>query len=167
MTVLARPAESSDARRTLSILMSAYACEPHLGSEPGVGWHWATRLASAGHEVRVLTRANNREVIEDALAAHPVPRLSFAYYDLPAWMRRCKNQAGLWARLYYVAWQWGAYGVARRLCRETRFDVVHHITFGVFRHPSFMAFLGLPFVFGPVGGGETAPRPLRKSLPLR
>jgi glycosyltransferase involved in cell wall biosynthesis len=167
MTVLAPPGDSNDARRTLSILMSAYACEPHLGSEPGVGWHWATRLASAGHEVRVLTRANNREVIEDTLAAHPVPRLSFAYYDLPAWMRRWKNQAGLWARLYYVAWQWGAYGVARRLCRETRFDVVHHITFGVFRHPSFMAFLGLPFVFGPVGGGETAPRPLRKTLPLR
>ena len=156
-----------DARRNLSILMSAYACEPHLGSEPGVGWHWATRLASMGHQVRVLTRANNREVIESALAARPVPRLSFAYYDLPAWMRRWKNQAGLLARLYYLAWQWGAYGIARRLCRETRFDIVHHITFGVFRHPSFMAFLGLPFVFGPVGGGETAPRPLRKTFPLR
>lgn len=155
------------ARRRLCILLSAYACEPHLGSEPGVGWHWATRLARAGHEVRVLTRANNREVIEGALAANPVPNLSFAYYDLPAWLRRWKNHSGLWARLYYLAWQCGAYGVARRLCSEVRFDIAHHITFGVFRHPSFMAFLGLPFVFGPVGGGETAPRPLRKTFPLR
>ncbi len=155
------------ARRRLRILMSAYACEPHQGSEPGIGWHWATRLARAGHQVRVLTRANNRDAIESALATTPVPNLSFAYYDLPEWMRRWKNHAGLAARLYYLLWQWGAYGVARRLCRESRFDVAHHITFGVFRHPSFMAFLGLPFVFGPVGGGETAPAPLRRTFPLR
>jgi len=154
-------------RRKLCILLSAYACEPNQGSEPGIGWHWATRLARAGHNVRVLTRANNRATIESALAASPVPNLSFAYYDLPVWMRRWKNHAGLWARLYYLLWQCGAYGVARRLCREVRFDVVHHITFGVFRHPSFLAFLGRPFVFGPVGGGETAPHELRKTFPLR
>jgi glycosyltransferase involved in cell wall biosynthesis len=117
--------------------------------------------------VRVLTRANNRETIETALAANPVANLDFAYYDLPAWMRRWKNHAGLWARLYYLLWQLGAYGVARQLCREVKFDIVHHITFGVFRHPSFMAFLGPPFVFGPVGGGESAPRGLRKTFPLR
>jgi glycosyltransferase involved in cell wall biosynthesis len=151
----------------LRILLSAYACEPHLGSEPGIGWHWATRLARAGHEVRVLTRANNRESIERALAAEPVGNLDFTYYDLPQWMRRWKNHAGLAARLYYLLWQWGAYKVARRLCSEIRFDIAHHITFGVFRHPSFMAFLGLPFVFGPVGGGETAPHELRKTFPLR
>jgi glycosyltransferase involved in cell wall biosynthesis len=96
-----------------------------------------------------------------------VPNLDFAYYDLPQWMRRWKNHAGIAARLYYILWQWGAYKVARRLCSEIRFDIAHHITFGVFRHPSFMAFLGLPFVFGPVGGGETAPRELRKTFPLR
>lgn len=158
---------ATEPRRRLRILLSAYACEPHQGSEPGVGWHWATRLARAGHEVRVITRANNRETIERALAAAPVPNLSFAYYDLPRWMRRWKNHAGLAARLYYVLWQGGSYGVARRLCREARFDVVHHITFGVFRHPSFLAFLGPPFVFGPVGGGETAPGPLRRTFPLR
>ena len=150
----------------LRILMSAYACEPHRGSEPGIGWHWATRLARTGHHVCVLTRANNRAPIEGVLEASPVPNLRFVYYDLPEWMRRWKKRAGL-SRLYYLLWQWGAYGVARRLCREARYDLVHHITFGVFRLPSFMAFLGLPFVFGPVGGGESAPWSLRKTFPLR
>jgi glycosyltransferase involved in cell wall biosynthesis len=167
MTTAARSLEPGAGARRLRILLSAYACEPHLGSEPGIGWHWATRLARAGHEVRVLTRANNRESIERALAEEPVCNLSFSYYDMPAWVRRWKNHAGLWARLYYVLWQWGAYQVARKLCGEVRFDVVHHITFGVFRHPSLMAFLGPPFVFGPVGGGETAPRELRRTFPLR
>jgi glycosyltransferase involved in cell wall biosynthesis len=146
--------------------LSAYACEPDKGSEPGIGWHWAAALGRAGHEVWVLTRANNRDAIEKALASEPIPNVRFLYYDLPAWGRWWKRR-GRGVRLYYILWQWGAYRLARGLCRELRFDVVHHITFGVFRHPSFMAFLDVPFVFGPVGGGETAPRPLRGTFPLR
>lgn len=161
-----RPGSAAASRRKLRVLLSAYACEPQKGSEPGIGWHWAVALARAGHEVRVLTRANNRDAVERALAAAPIPNLEFTYYDLPAWMRWWK-QGGRGVRLYYVLWQWGAYRVARRLCREVRFDIAHHITFGVFRHPSFMAFLDIPFVFGPVGGGETAPRQLRGTFPLR
>ena len=156
----------ADMRCGLRILLSAYACEPGKGSEPGVGWHWAVALAHAGHDVRVLTRANNRAAIETALTREPVPNLQFAYYDLPAWSRWWKRR-GHGVRLYYILWQWGAYQLARRLCREQRYDVVHHITFGVFRHPTFMAFLDVPFVFGPVGGGESAPRQLRRTFPPR
>jgi glycosyltransferase involved in cell wall biosynthesis len=163
-------ARAVPARPRLRVLLSAYACEPSKGSEPGIGWNWALGLARAGHEVWVLTRANNRAAIEQALAAAPESdlrsKLHFIYYDLPAWARWWKRGAR-GVRTYYLLWQWGAYRRARRLCRETRLDLVHHLTFGVFRHPSFMGLLGLPFVFGPVGGGETAPRALRGSFPLR
>lgn len=154
------------ARAPLRVLLSAYACEPHKGSEPGIGWNWATSLARAGHAVCVLTRANNRESIELEMAANPLPGLRFIYYDLPRWARWWKRGAR-GVHLYYLLWQWGAYKVARRLCRSANFDVAHHITFGVFRHPSFMGFLGLPFVFGPLGGGEAAPLALRWTYPLR
>jgi glycosyltransferase involved in cell wall biosynthesis len=153
-------------RRRLRVLLSAYACEPDKGSEPGIGWQWALHLAAAGHEVHAITRANNRAAIEQALSRQPVSGLQFSYYDLPRWARGWKR-GGRGVHLYYVLWQWGAFQLARRLCRARRFDVVHHITFGVFRQPSFMAFLGLPFVFGPVGGGERAPSGLRRSFPLR
>jgi glycosyltransferase involved in cell wall biosynthesis len=156
----------SGARQALRILLSAYACEPHKGSEPGIGWHWALALAQAGHEVWVLTRANNRDAIENALAAQPVPNLRFIYYDLAPWARWWKR-GGRGVRLYYVLWQWGAYRIARELCRKVRFDVIHHMTFGVFRHPSFMAFLDVPFIFGPVGGGETTPWQLRRTFRAR
>ncbi|WP_333840232.1 glycosyltransferase family 4 protein [Pelomicrobium sp.] len=152
--------------RPLRILLSAYACEPGKGSEPGIGWRWALNLARRGHDVWVLTRANNREAIEAARPQEQAPSLRFVYYDLPSWARRWKR-GGRGVRLYYVLWQWGAYRLARRLHREARFHIAHHITFGVFRHPSFMAFLDIPFVFGPVGGGEQAPRPLRRTFPLR
>ena len=42
-----------------------------------------------------------------------------------------------------------------------KFDRVHHITFGNIRQPSFLGNLGIPFDFGPVGGGERAPWRLR------
>lgn len=157
---------ASEASRPLSILLSAYACEPDKGSEPGIGWQWAMNLAGLGHRVWVLTRANNRAAIERAMAANGITNVTFLYYDLPAWARTWKR-GGRGVHLYYLLWQLGAYRVARKLTREVSIDVVHHITFGVYRHPSFMAFLGLPFVFGPVGGGERTPWELRKGFPLR
>lgn len=153
-------------RRPLCVLLSAYACEPDKGSEPGVGWQWTLHLAQAGHQVRVITRANNRPAIEAACGQYAGLDVQFYYYDLPAWTRAWKR-GGRGVHLYYLLWQWGAYRRARRLTREQTFDVVHHITFGVFRQPSFMGRLGIPFVFGPVGGGEAAPKALRRGLPWR
>ena len=48
----------------MKILLSAYACEPNKGSEPEVGWRWATELLKFNNEVYVITRLNNKENIE-------------------------------------------------------------------------------------------------------
>jgi glycosyltransferase involved in cell wall biosynthesis len=131
-----------------------------------MGWHWAVEIARMGHEVHVLTRANNVEAIERGLAQLDGPRLTVHGYDLPRWARGWKK--GLrGVRLYYALWQWGAYRRARKLHAVLQFQLAHHITFAVYRQPSFMGRLGIPFVFGPVGGGENAPPSLRRSLPLR
>lgn len=143
--------------RKLKILISAYACEPGKGSEPGVSWNMARHMAKH-HEVWVLTRANNRSVIEAELARDPLPRLHFVYHDLPRWARFWKRgQRGI--QFYYYLWQLTAIPLVRRLHREVGFDVVHHVTFVKYWAPSALAFLdGVPFVWGPVGGGESAPR---------
>jgi glycosyltransferase involved in cell wall biosynthesis len=145
----------------VKILLSAYACEPGKGSEPGVGWHWARAIAGLGHETWVLTRAHNRPAIEAETARHPAPsNLRFVYYDLPRWAAWWKKgHRGI--RLYYVLWQWGAYRSAREVHGRIRFDIVHHVTFVSVRQPSFMGNLGIPFIFGPVAGGEAAPWRLR------
>jgi len=151
----------------MKILLSAYACEPNKGSEPGVGWHWALEIARMDHEVWVLTRANNRSPIEAELSRLPtMPNLHFLYYDLPArarWWKR--GQRGV--HLYYFLWQWGAYRLAKRIHSIERFDRVHHVTFVSARQPSFMGNLGIPFVFGPVAGGERAPWHLRAGYGLQ
>ena len=145
----------------MRLLLSAYACEPGRGSEPGVGWNWAIELRALGHDVWVLTRANNQGRIEQALESlDRTRRPNFLYFDLPYWLRWWKR-GGHGVRLYYYLWQIGVLRVARQAHAIHRFEAVQHLTFGVFRQPSLMGRLGIPFVLGPVGGGEQTPAGLR------
>jgi glycosyltransferase involved in cell wall biosynthesis len=141
-------------------LLSAYACEPHRGSEQGRGWHWAKSLARYGHEVVVLTTPNGRPAIEAELAAEPLPTLQMRYVDIPEVERYLRGERAVLAR--YLGWQWRAYQLARTLVSERRFDLVHHVTLGSLHRGSLLWRLGLPFVFGPMGGGQTAPAQLRE-----
>jgi glycosyltransferase involved in cell wall biosynthesis len=150
----------------MRIVVFAYACEPGTGSEPGTGWVWARILARLG-ETWVITRANNRGVIEDALPDLPErERLHFVYVDLPAWARFWKRkQRGL--RPYYLLWQTAAVRKARALDRTARFDVAWHVTFGNAWLGSLAPLTGLPFAYGPVGGGVGPPWKLMPIFGLR
>jgi glycosyltransferase involved in cell wall biosynthesis len=140
----------------LKALFSVYACNPQKGSESGKGWRVVSHMA-AYHDVWAITRANNRPAIEDTLSKTPISGLQFVYYDLPSWARFWKRgQRG--AQFYYYLWQIGAYLHARNLHRQIKFDLVHHYTFGKYWTPSFLCLLAVPFIWGPVGGGESAPR---------
>ena len=149
----------------LSVLLSAYACTPGAGSESGKGWNVALAVAEH-HDVWVLTRSSNRAAIEAALAAAPVANLRFAYFDLPRWSRWWKR-GGRGISTYYYLWQLGSRAAARRLHGEVGFDLAHHVTFARYWAPSGVASLGVPFVWGPVGGGESAPAAFRSRLGAR
>jgi glycosyltransferase involved in cell wall biosynthesis len=142
----------------LKILLSAFACEPNYGSEPGLGWDWAMFLAQAGHQVVVLTRSQSRLAIEKEMARAAIPRLHFRYFDVPKPLR-WEMRGPL--HLHNFLWQWLAAKFAKRLHQREQFDCVHHVTLAGLRAPSFMGELGIPFIFGPVGGGECAPWRLR------
>jgi glycosyltransferase involved in cell wall biosynthesis len=135
----------------MRLLLSAYACRPNAGSEPGCGWNWATHLAARGIEVHVLVAKRNQEAIEAALRDRPVANLHFTYVPVPLdWAK--KSEA-----LHYVCWQVAALKAARELARKCEFQVAHHVTYASVHVPSQLWRLGIPVVFGPVGGGQTAP----------
>ncbi len=152
----------------MNVLLSAYACEPGLGSESEVGWQWAKELACAGKTVWVLTRPMHRNAIDNALAQSEArdycDKLHIVYYDLPFWARR---RGGAFVQLHYFLWQIGIFRVAKALAAQIPFDAVHHVTFVSVRQPSFLGYIGIPFTFGPVAGGECAPFALRRSFPLK
>ena len=148
----------------MKVLISAYSCEPHKGSEPGVGWNIAREVARH-HQVWVLTRPDeSKTAIEAELARNPIPNLKFVYFTLPFWQDSMRlGQSGA-MQIHYYLWQIQAYFIARRLHKEIGFDVAHHVTFVRYSTPSFLALLPIPFVLGPVGGGEQAPKPFFKDF---
>ena len=150
----------------MKILMSAYACEPGRGTELGVGWNTAREVARY-HEVWVLTRPDDgREAIEAELARNPVPNLHFIYFTLPVWGDGWKMGQGAF-QVHYYLWQIQAYFIARKLHREIGFDLVHHVTFVKYSTPSFLSLLPIPFILGPVGGGESAPKAFSQNFSRR
>lgn len=147
----------------LKILMSAYACEPNKGSEPGNGWQWALQMAQF-HDVWVLTRANNRQTIEQVqLTLEQQSHLHWVYFDLPAWAKFWKK-GSRGVQLYYYLWQLAAWQCGARLHRKVSFDLLHHVTFGKYWVPSFLAFLPIKSVLGPLGGGESTPPALTSTI---
>ena len=150
----------------LRILMSAYYCEPGKGSEEAVGWNMA-REASRHCEVWVLTRTLFRPSIEVETSRDPTPNLHFVYFDLPRWLCWWARGQLLEWHLYYYMWQVCVYFVAKRLHRNISFDLVHHVTFVKYWTPSFLVFLPVPLIWGPVGGGESAPKAFENDFGLR
>jgi glycosyltransferase involved in cell wall biosynthesis len=134
----------------MRVLLSAFACHPRYGSEPGTGWHWIGALADLGHEVTVLTRSEYREEI---LANCP-DGVSFRFIDLPA-SPVPRRFTQLWGYDAYGRWQAAA---ARDVEAQARhYDVAHHVTYGGLHLGSMLWQLPIPLMYGPVGGGQTAP----------
>lgn len=158
----------------MKVLLSAYECQPNMGSEFGFGWAWSMELAAMGHEIWVITLSDNQAQIEQELQRQPRSNLHFVYCKMTPWLpwaykitnlMRSQIAAQIVAHVAKIWWQWEAYLIAKSLIREVKFDLVHHITNSMVRRPSFMGFLGIPFILGPLAGGVKTPWSLRKSYP--
>jgi glycosyltransferase involved in cell wall biosynthesis len=138
----------------MKVLLSAHACNPESTSECVVGWRCLLAVA-ARHEVWLLTAERNREALERAKGNGTLPenvRLHFAGKPFR------KSNHPMLAKLrewpYYSSFLRAARPEARRLHKDVGFDLVHHATFATWRVPVAYGELGIPFVIGPIGGGE-------------
>lgn len=145
----------------LKIFVSAYACEPGLGSEIGVGWHWVLEM-SKYFDLWVLTRESNRHSIEPWIAEHPeFSNIRFLYYDWPQWARFWKK--GLrGVRTYYNIWQACTNDIVKRTMQENDIKIFHHLTYGNVLWKVSSYGQKQFFVWGPVGGLETIPEEYAK-----
>jgi glycosyltransferase involved in cell wall biosynthesis len=165
-----RPRSRDPDRRSLKVLVSAYACAPNRGSEPSVGWHVAMQVARR-HETWVLTTTENEDAIRRAMhEGGTAGRLRFIFLEPFGWrldLPTRRRPIPLAANIHYYAWQAIAFAKARSLHKRLGFDVVHHVTFVRYYSPSFLSLLPAPFIWGPVGGGESAPLSFWTGLGLR
>lgn len=143
----------------LKVLVSAYICEHSSSSEAEVGWQWISRL-SKFHEIVVITKKpvssqNTQKLIER------IKNLRFEYYDLPRIFDFMRT-GDIRHFIYYNLWQIGAYFHARRLVKKEKFDLVHHLVYVNTWQPTYMAFLGIPFIYGPLGENPRVPYRIAK-----
>jgi glycosyltransferase involved in cell wall biosynthesis len=147
----------------MRVLLSAYACRPNTGTEPGNGWNWGFYLAQRGVSVCCLTSERNRKFIGPQLQQQPVAGLQIVYVPVPKWVDDLQRKNHYrFVYLHYYFWQKAAYQTAQPLHQAQPFDVVHHVTYGSIHMGSRLWKLGIPLVFGPVGGGQQPPLLLKK-----
>ena len=163
--------------KRLHVLAVAYACNPDRGSEFGVGWGWAKAI-SENHDVTVITADFNASDIEryrrDRLAGDKF-NLRFIYVKNRPWHYR---PHGLWLaiensaakpvmNLAYQDWLHSALKIARCETEQEPYDLVHLITYVGWRFPGKFYQLGIPFVWGPIGGLMNMPRRLFPALGIK
>lgn len=140
------------------VIVSAYACSPIRGSEPGNGWNWALHLAKAGYAVWCITNTEDREHIEKAQKESGLENLHFVFVPIQAFLdKKLLDTSSKKIYLHYMLWRRKASRVAIDLHKEIRFDIAHHVTFGSIQQGTFLWKLkGARLIFGPVGGGQQA-----------
>jgi glycosyltransferase involved in cell wall biosynthesis len=154
------------------VLVSAYACHPnpataHFPGEAILGWHLAKEIAGFA-DLHLITWAFNRVGVEGTLADRDGRPAKVHYVDLPPRLYRALRDRHLGTRIYYFLWQRAAAKLAKELYRREGFDLFHQITFSNDWMPSFIApALPIPFIWGPIGGGQRVPKELMGTLARR
>jgi glycosyltransferase involved in cell wall biosynthesis len=141
-----------------SLLVIAYACSPKRGSEYGAGWGVVTAL----HEIADLTVLTGDRYIDEIWEwerDHVDETLEFV--EVP------DAQIGKFMRwhripefLLYLLWQRKARRIGNDIVASGKIDAACHATFATSWLPTAATNLGIPSVWGPVGGGVTTPRQL-------
>jgi glycosyltransferase involved in cell wall biosynthesis len=144
-----------DSEKT-KIFVSAYACEPGLGSEIGVGWHWVLEM-SKYFELWVLTRKSNQNNIESWMKhQNESYDIHFVYFDLPKALRFWKKgMHGV--RTYYTIWQTLTNRIVKKTMQENNIKIYHLLTYGNSLWKASRYGMKQFFIWGPTGGVDTIP----------
>lgn len=149
----------------MKILLSAFECNPSLGSDAYVGWSWTINLAKT-NKVWVLVRKDHKSYIDRYLSENQIQNIDnihFVYVRVSRFFGKVvyKFHHTLSVVGEYFIWQKEAYKKAEELHRQIQFDICHVVSMADFRFPGFLWRLNIPYIFGPVGGGQETPSGLK------
>jgi glycosyltransferase involved in cell wall biosynthesis len=154
--------------KRLKVLIVAYACSPKRGSEPGMGWNFVTSIAKH-HDVTVIVEKEKFEnEINEELDTSPELKETISFYFIKKARQRLLRK--IWPPSYYWfynAWHKKAFKLAKELHNKKGFDLTHQLNMVGYREPGYLWKLGLPFVWGPVGGFNQFPLSFLKAVGIR
>jgi glycosyltransferase involved in cell wall biosynthesis len=141
------------------LLLMAYECMPNRGSEAYVGWGRILQAARE-FEVHVIVSSESYAAVERYLQSHTVQGKIYFYTPKEDSTYRLLKHIPRLFQYNYVAyqhWQRLALRLARELHSKHNFALVHQVNVCTFREPGYTWTLGIPYVWGPVGGTQNFP----------
>jgi len=122
-----------------------------------MGWNFAVQAARYCDTWLVCERHKWFADIRRYLETHgEIPGLRFVFVPERAWGALAWRIPWV-GYLSYNLWHRRAFRIARQLHRHVRFDLVHQVNILGYREPGYLWKLGIPFVWGPVGGTQNYP----------
>jgi glycosyltransferase involved in cell wall biosynthesis len=138
------------------VLLLAASCGPERGSEPGVGWNRAVQAARSFDTWVVCTDTFASEIRRHLASAGDRPGLHVVFVPKSRGSRWLAALPGGYYLGYHL-WHRRAYRVARALHAQVGFDLAHQVTLCTYREPGYLGRLGIPWIWGPVGGTQNCP----------
>jgi glycosyltransferase involved in cell wall biosynthesis len=135
-----------------TVLLSAYACCPGRGSEPGYGWNYLLQYAKIFEKVILVTSLQDHATVRDRLRELGIGNVSLEVVKMRFRLDRLHYMPVGGIHLHYLLWLKKALAVITSL--PDRIDFAHHLTYGSLQFGSPLYKLECPVVFGPVGGGQ-------------
>lgn len=156
-----------------NILVLAYQLSPTKGSEYSVAWNYVTRM-SKYNKLTVLYGVSGEHLgdcdeMEEFAKSIGLPNVTFVCVKPNKWtnmLNWCNRHNFLNYTFYfaYQAWQKQVYKVAKTLIQNEKIDLIHFVGPTGYREPGYLWKLGLPYIWGPIGGANSNSLILTKKI---
>ncbi len=151
------------------ILVFAYQISPYAGSEFAVAWNYVVNM-SRTNRLTVLygvsegwTCIGNVDKMQKYLQANRVENVEFVPVlpdeDIRRRIERIGNGRLAYYRFYSVYRRFHRLvaETARQIIAREKIDLIHYLGPIGYREPGYLRQLGLPYIWGPIGGISSAP----------
>jgi glycosyltransferase involved in cell wall biosynthesis len=139
------------------LLITAYHYDRAYSMESRLSWQRAQH-AAADFGVTVICARGETSTPADASETGAERNVQVEVLPLNRLERALMRRSGTYYAGYRL-WHRRVFRLARQLHEQRPFALAHHVSFCGYREPSDCLLLGVPFVWGPVGG--TSPLPPR------
>jgi glycosyltransferase involved in cell wall biosynthesis len=153
-------------RRRPRIAVWAYTCNPERGSDRGATWSYVRALGRHA-DLTVFHSPEDAPELRRWSQQNPAAPIDFIEVPEPPWIAFVHRGFGVHRQLEFVtyaAWLRDAVRATRERLATDPFDAVAHASFSNYWLPSPVWRLGLPSLWGPIGGGVRTPLRLWPSL---
>jgi len=148
----------------MKVYIIGHAISPYRGSEPGFTWNWAWEL-SQHVPVEVLAYPQYCYEVDSFLAENPTHSFK-VHWVTPRGLDPWRPEAGeRGIHFHYLLWLWEVRSKLRKLLKAAKGKervIIHQVSWGTLSAPPPYQGLGIPIVWGPVGGGQCAPASFKR-----